>query len=46
MNSDKYIKRKEMKNNYSPLDNEYTFCRLLYTRVSNAFVTKNPNSTK
>jgi len=40
-----------MKNMYSPLDNKYTFRRLLHStyiasQASNAFVTQNPNSTK
>jgi len=30
VNSDKNIKRKEMKNNHSPRDNKYTFRRLLH----------------
>jgi len=29
-NSENNIKRKEMKNNYSPRDNKYTFSRLLH----------------
>jgi len=37
-----------MNNNYLPLDNKYTFRRLLHalytSQVSNAFLTQNPNS--
>jgi len=31
VNSDKNIKRKETKTNYSPLDDKYTFRRLLHS---------------
>jgi len=47
VNSDKNIKRKEMKNNYSRRDNNthVSAARSTYTagQVSNAFVTQNPN---
>jgi len=51
VNSDKNIKRKEMKNNDSPLDNKYTLHSPLHalhivSQVSNAFVTHNPNTSK
>jgi len=34
VNIDENIKRKEMKNNYSPRDNKYTFRQLLHTYIA------------